>query len=84
MAKNPLLQQKYAEGFRDGMHEAKAISAAHFTIKLHRLAELPGIGPKRFQQIVQKFMQELTPEELQEANAYIDGYMLTKKKKGTA
>lgn len=84
MAKNPLLQQRYDEGYRDGLQEAKAVSAAHFTIKLERLAALPGIGPKTFQKIIVDFMRELTPEEQIEAQGYINDYHQIKGKKGTA
>lgn len=84
MVKNPLLEQKYREGFRIGMQEAKAVSAAHFTVKLHRLAKIPGIGPKTFEKIVKDFMQELTPEESAEAQAYIVDFHRMPTKKGTA
>jgi DNA polymerase/3'-5' exonuclease PolX len=84
MGKNPLLQQKYREGFRDGMETAKEVSAAHFSVKLERLAKLPGIGPKRFKQIVEEFMKDFTPEEVEHAAFYIKDYHNVKKQKGTA
>jgi hypothetical protein len=82
MSKNPLLQQKYQEGYQEGLRQAKAISAAHMTVKLERLAALSGVGPKTFGKIIQDFMRELTEEEQAAAQVYVEEYLQTKKPRG--
>jgi DNA polymerase/3'-5' exonuclease PolX len=84
MAKNPQFEKRYQEGIRVGMEITKEVSAAHFSVKLERLSKIPGIGPKRFKQIIDEFMKDLTPEELEHATFYIKDIQKIKKTKGTA
>lgn len=73
--KNPILEKKYWEGYHTGFDggfgEARDTAVAHFAVRLERLAQIPGLGPKRLQMIQEVLEMELTPEEAKQAERYI-------------
>lgn len=82
MSKNPLLNQKYNEGYEDGekagVRKAKHSAAAAFTVKLERIAAIKGVGPKMFEKIILEFQKELSPEEKEKVDIYMQEFRDTK------
>jgi Holliday junction resolvasome RuvABC DNA-binding subunit len=74
LAKNPLLQQKLNEGYQLGVADTKRVTAATFTVKLERLSSIKGIGPKTFEKIIKELQRELSPEEKESVNNYLQDY----------
>ncbi|HDR3524323.1 hypothetical protein ACTFSJ_27640 [Bacillus cereus group sp. MYBK12-2] len=66
--KNPILQQKYDQGFQD----AKATAAALFAMKLGRIDAIKGIGPKKKELILNMISDNtMTPEERQKYQTFL-------------
>jgi hypothetical protein len=73
--KNPLLQQKYNEGFTagydQGFAQAKRAAAAQFAVRLERLEMVSGIGEKTMEKIMESMQKDLTVGEEQAAERYM-------------
>lgn len=54
MAKNPLLQKKYIEGYQQGKKDGIAQAVNFFADKLSGLENVPGIGEKTMLKIVEQ------------------------------
>lgn len=50
--RNPLLQQKWMEGYQQGKIDGIAQAVNFFTAKFEGLEDVPGIGEKTMQKIV--------------------------------
>ena len=56
--KNPLLEQKYQEGYIDGVSAGIAKATAFFAHKFEGLEEVEGIGPKTLDKIKRQLGEE--------------------------
>ena len=57
-AKNPLLQQKYNEGYIDGVSAGIAKATAFFADRFKGLDDVEGIGPKTLDKIKKQLGEE--------------------------
>jgi hypothetical protein len=73
--KNPILEKKYWEGYNlghtNGVIEGKQTGVAYFAVRLERLENIPGFGPKRLEAIRKAIEEDMTPEEVEKAQGYV-------------
>ena len=60
--KNPVLQQKFEEGkregFKHGFEQGKYSAIVYFASRFEGLDKVPGIGPKTVEKVVKHFGKE--------------------------
>lgn len=64
--KNPVLEKKYWEGRED----QRIIDIAAFAIRMKRIEQIKGIGPKRMKAIFEVMDQPFTEEEKKKVREY--------------
>jgi len=50
--RNPLLQKKYAEGYKQGVIDGSKNTIDYFSKRLEKLEKQKGVGPKTMQRII--------------------------------
>lgn len=64
--KNPVLEQKYQQGRED----QRIIDIAAFAIRMQRIEQIKGIGPKRMKAIFEVMDKPFTEEERKKVREY--------------
>lgn len=58
MSKNPVLQKKYQEGYKQGFEHGKYTAVSYFADKIEQLQDAKGIGNKTFDKIMEAIGRE--------------------------
>lgn len=66
--KNPLLQKKWLEGYEQGKIDGVAQAVSFFAAKFEGLENVPGIGEKTMQKIVNQLGHKYFSEKWKEKN----------------
>lgn len=67
--KNPVLEKKYWEGRED----QRVTDIAAFAVRMQRIENIKGIGPKRLQMIFKVMNEPFTDEEQRKIQEYMKG-----------